>query len=122
MIGGIVHNVGHYLLDYGAKSAGTGLAANGDTSRFTQCLFRNFELNALHIKELLILLNDAISGLGKNLHKVVFAQFIKARNDRYASYKFGNETEANQILRLYACRRSFIRLPGLCLAVNVAYY
>ena len=69
-------------------------------NRFDRVIF-NFQVYAVQFKEFLILFDQRILWLVHNPDQCVLSQLIQSDDDRQTSDKLRNQTELQQILRLY---------------------
>ena len=82
------------------QSACTRLPGDSATSNGCQSLWREVELNALHVEQLLILFQQGILGLCEDLDQRRLVQVFQCRDDWQTPDEFRDQAEALQIFGL----------------------
>jgi len=101
----VVHRIEQHAFQNGAQTTRAGLAFHGPLGDSAQCVIAEFELNAFHIKQFSVLFRQCVFRLEQNADECVLIQFLKRRYNRQAADKFRNQSEANEILRLYVVQQ-----------------
>ena len=59
------------------------------------------ELHAVHLEELLVLLDQAVLRLGEDVDQRVLVELVQRGDDRQAADELGDQAELEQVLRLH---------------------
>ncbi|MNT44570.1 hypothetical protein D3C72_1811040 [compost metagenome] len=100
VVGQVVHDVHQRLLQDRTQATGAGLAADrlaGDGAQRTRA---DFQLDAFHRQQLLVLLDQRVLGLDQDLHQRGLVQLGQRGDHRQAADQFGDQAELDQVFRL----------------------
>src|SRR5579885_71387 len=98
--GQVVHQVEHQLFQNHAQPARSNLPAQRFLRDSADGVFCKVQTNAFVFKEFLVLLQNGISWLGKNLNQCRFIQLVQDSNHRQAAHKLRNQPKLDQVLWL----------------------
>src|SRR5882724_6134273 len=101
LAGQMVHQVEHQLFQNHAQAAGSDFADHGLPGNGFERFVAELEPNVLELKEPLILFDDRILGTRQNFYQSEFVEFVEHADNGKAAYKFWDEAEFHQVLRLH---------------------
>src|SRR6266540_2226413 len=96
----IEHDVEQHLLDDRAQAPRAGLSRQGLLGDRLQRLRPHLQVHALHGEQLLILLDEGVFRLGKNLDQRMLVEFLERRHDGQAPDELGNKPILDKVFGL----------------------
>src|SRR5713226_294859 len=96
----IEHDVEQHLFDDRAQSPRAGLSRQGPLGDRLQRLLPYLQIHTLHAEQLLVLLDEGVFRLGKNLDQRMLVEFLERRHDRQASDELGNKPILDKVFGL----------------------
>src|SRR5262249_54028298 len=90
--GDVIHQIEHQFLDDHPQAACAYLSHKRLACDGTSRLVAEGDFNALEVEELGILLQDCVSGLGKDFDQGCFIKLVKDSHDWEPAVEFGNKT------------------------------
>jgi len=97
----VVHDVEHGGFENGSQPASSAVSFERQTSHRSKRAFRELQLHAVHVEQALVLLHQAVTGLGENVDERFFIELVQRRDDGQAANEFGNQTELEQVFGLH---------------------
>src|SRR6266446_5848050 len=96
----VEHDVEQHLLDDRAQAPRTGLSRQGLLGDRLQRLRPHLQIHPLHAEQLLVLLDEGVFRLGKNLDQRMLVEFLERRHDRQAPDELGNKPILDEVFGL----------------------
>ena len=107
---GVKHGIHHDGLDYGAQASCDKLVLDGLVDDEVEGLGRECQVDAVHLKQFLILADDGVLGFGEHPAEGVAVKRLEMGEHRQTAYDFGDEAERLEVLRSH--------IPEEIVAVN----
>src|SRR5215468_870244 len=96
----LVHDVEHRRLEDRAQAAGAALVAERVLRDLLQRALGELHLDAVHLEELLVLLDEGVLRLGEDVDQRLFVELVERRDHRQAADELGDHAVLEEILGL----------------------
>src|SRR5215831_5480829 len=110
----LVHDLEHRLLQDRTQPARARLVTHGLLGHRHQRALGELELDAVHLEQLLVLLDQRVLGLGQDVDQRFLVQLVQRRDHGQAAHELGDHAELEQVLGLHL----FEKVPNLAILLG----